>query len=84
MSLRELMARFIESAEVVVKVADGILRPFGARLLVSVVCRLPEECEDCVDYHIVIRLLCEENREICRALREQIRRELEGSEEQNQ
>jgi hypothetical protein len=69
---------FARNVASVVRMMQPFLRPFGAKLVASTMYRIPDDCENCVDYYIVLRLVCDEKPETCKILREQIKKELES------
>jgi hypothetical protein len=74
--LRELMEKYIEYVATTLQSIEPLLRPYGVKLEVKVLYRAPDECEDCVDHVIIIRLTCPENPDVCKELRETLQEEL--------
>jgi hypothetical protein len=76
--LKELIEKYIEYTTTMVKSAEPLLEQYGVKLEVSVLYRTPDECEDCIDHVIVIRVTCPEKPEVCKKLRETLQEELSG------
>lgn len=70
--LDEVMEFIVNQYALASKIANDALKPLGARLEVSVGFKIPVDCENCVDYVITLRVVCDGNPEVCRVLREKI------------
>jgi len=74
--LKEIIEKYVEFATAMIKSIELLLRQHGVKLEVSVLYRVPAECEDCVDHVITVRVTCPENPEACKKLREALQEEL--------
>ena len=70
--LGEVVEFIINQYALALKIGNAALKQFGAHLEVNVRFEAPMDCEDCVDYVITLRVVCDEKPEVCKALREMI------------
>jgi hypothetical protein len=74
--LKELIEKYIEYTATMLQSIEPLLKQYGVKLQVKVMYRTPDECEDCIDHIIIIRVTCPENPEVCKKLRETLHEEL--------
>jgi hypothetical protein len=75
--LKELLKKYAEYVATTLKSVEPLLKPYGLKLDVQVLYRVPTDCENCLEHVIVIRATCPENPGICKKLIEAFREEMQ-------